>query len=224
MDYNTGRKRLVLPEYGRNIQKMVIHLKTIEDRDERNRMAKAVIQVMGNMNPHLRDVSDFTHKLWDHLAIISDFELDVDSPYTTPAKEDLFLEPVHIGYQSADDIRFKHYGKVLESMIQRIMNYDEGEEKDYLIEVICTQMKKSYVMWNRENITDEQIFSDLLYLTKDQIKIPEGLKLKDAREFVQKKPVVSSRGGKGGKGSKGGKSSGGFSKKPSYKQHKPKRR
>ncbi len=215
MDYNTGRKKLVLPEYGRNIQKMVLALKEVEDRDERNQMAKAVIQVMGNMNPHLRDVSDFTHKLWDHLAIISEFELDIDSPYPTPEKEDFHLESVHIGYKNADDIRFKHYGKVLESMIKRTITYEEGEEKDALIEVICTQMKKSYVMWNRENITDEQIFSDLLFLTKNQIKIPEGLKLKDARDFIQKKPVAFSSH-KGGKGSKGGKSSGG--RKTQYKQ------
>ena len=222
MDYNTGRKKLVLPEYGRNIQKMVIHLKTIEDHDERNLMAKAVIQVMGNMNPHLRDVADFTHKLWDHLAIISDFELDIDSPYPTPAKEDLILEPIHIGYKKADDIRFKHYGKVLESMIKRSITYDEGEEKDYLIEVICTQMKKSYVMWNRENITDDQIFSDLLYLSKNQLKIPEGLKLKEARDLVQRKPVSTSSSGRGG--SKGGSRSGSSSKKTQYKQYKQKRR
>ena len=187
MDYNTTRKILVLPEYGRNIQKMINHIKTVDDRDERNRLAMAVIQVMGNKNPHLRDISDFTHKLWDHLAIISDFELDIDSPYPTPTPEELNETPERLEYQRADDIRFKHYGKVLEKMIQRAITYEDGEEKDYLVEVICTQMKKSYVMWNRENAVDDQIFSDLIYLSKDQLKIPEGLKLKDVRDLVTTK-------------------------------------
>ena len=189
MEYNTARKNLILPEYGRNIQKMVIEVKSIEDRDERNKLARAVIEVMGNMNPHLRDVSDFTHKLWDHLAIISDFELDIDSPYPTPTKEELTQKPEHLGYTSRDKIRFKHYGKVLEAMIKRAVTYEDGEEKDYLIEVICTQMKKSFVTWNRENVNDDQVFNDLISLSRNQLKIPEGLVLKEAREFVTKKPI-----------------------------------
>lgn len=188
MDYNTTRKDLVLPEYGRNIQKMVNHVKTVEDPEERNRLAKAIIQIMGSMNPHLRDVSDFTHKLWDHLAIISEFELDVDSPYPKPSKEELHQKPERLTYQKPDDIKFKHYGKVLEKMIQRAIEYDDGEEKDFLVEVICTQMKKAFVMWNRENAVDEQIFKDLLYLSKNQLTIPEGLKLKDVRDLAPKKP------------------------------------
>jgi len=191
MDYNTTRKALVLPEYGRNIQKMINHIKTVDDRDERNRLAMAVIQVMGNKNPHLRDISDFTHKLWDHLAIISEFELDIDSPYPTPTPEELNTKPERLEYQRADDIRFKHYGKVLEKMIKRAVSYEDGEEKDYLIEVICTQMKKAYVMWNRENAVDEQIFIDLKYLSKDQLIIPEGLKLKDVRDLAPKRPKTS---------------------------------
>ncbi len=193
MDYNTARNPLVLPEYGRNIQKMVNHIKTVEDRDERNRLAKALIQIMGSMNPHLRDVSDYTHKLWDHLAIISNFELDVDSPYPKPSREELNQKPEHVGYQSADDIKFKHYGKILENMILRAITYPEGEEKEYLVEVIANQMKKSYVLWNRENAIDEQIFSDLLYLSGNKLKIPEGLKLKDVRELAPKPQISNQR-------------------------------
>ena len=187
MDYNTQRGKLVMREYGRNIQRMVEHLKTIEDREERNRLAKAIIQVMGNINPHLRDVSDFTHKLWDHLAIISNFELDIDSPYPTPSKEEIYKKPERLNYQSADNIQFKHYGKIIQDMIDTAIDYPEGEEKNFLIEVICTQMKKSFVTWNRENVNDEQIFNDLLYLSQNKLKIPEGLKLKEARELVPKK-------------------------------------
>jgi len=190
MDYNVNRKDLILPEYGRNIQKMVNHVKTVEDKDERNRLAKAIIQIMGSMNPHLRDVADFTHKLWDHLAIIANFELDVESPYPKPSREEIYQKPERLHYQKSDEIRFKHYGKVLENMIKRAIAFPDGEEKDYLIEVICTQMKKSYVMWNRENAVDDQIFNDLLLLSRKQLKIPEGLKLKDVRELAPK-PVVS---------------------------------
>jgi len=187
MDYNTQRGKLVMREYGRNIQRMVEHLKDTDDRDERNRLAKAIIQVMGNVNPHLRDVSDFTHKLWDHLAIISNFELDIDSPYPTPNREDIYQKPERLEYQSVDDIKFKHYGKIIQEMINTAVDFPEGEEKDFLIEVICTQMKKSFVTWNRENVNDEQIFNDLLYLSNNKLKIPEGLKLKEAREFLPKK-------------------------------------
>lgn len=186
MDYNTARNQLILPEYGRNIQKMVNHVKTVEDAEERNRLAKAIIQIMGSMNPHLRDVSDFTHKLWDHLAIISNFELQVDSPYPEPSKEEIYQKPDRLTYKKADDIRFKHYGKVLENMITEAVKYPEGEEKDYLIEVICNQMKKSYVMWNRENAVDDQIFNDLQLLSRRQLTIPEGLKLKDVRDLAPK--------------------------------------
>ena len=186
MDYNTSRRGLVLPEYGRNIQRMVNHVKTVEDREERNRLAKAIIQIMGTMNPHLRDVADFKHKLWDHLAIISDFELDVDSPYPTPTREQIFKKPDRLKYQHPDDIRFKHYGRVLEDMIDNAITYPDGEEKDYLIEVILNLMKKSFLNWNRETVSDELIFNDLVMLSRNRLKVPEGIKLKENREFVSK--------------------------------------
>ncbi len=186
MDYNTSRRGLVLPEYGRNIQRMVNHVKTIEDREERNRLAKAIIQIMGTMNPHLRDVADFKHKLWDHLAIISDFELDVDSPYPKPTREQIFKKPERLKYLHSDDIRFKHYGRVLEDMIDKAITYPDGEEKNYLIEVILNLMKKSYLNWNRETVSDELIIHDLVYLSKNRLTVPEGIKLKENKEFVSK--------------------------------------
>lgn len=197
MDYNTSRKHMALPEYGRNIQKMVDHVKTVKDRDERNRLAHGIIHIMGNMNPHLRDVSDFTHKLWDHLAIISNFELDVDSPYPTPPKEDLYKKPKRLPYKNSDDIKFKHYGRVLENMIEQAVTYEPGEEKDYLIEVIANHMKKSYIHWNRENISDDLIFSDLMYISGNRLSIPEGLKLKEVKELQNSINRKQSRGKKG---------------------------
>ncbi|MBI9068031.1 MAG: DUF4290 domain-containing protein [Salinivirgaceae bacterium] len=227
MNYNTTRKDLVLPEYGRNIQKMVDHIKTVEDRDERNRLAKAIIQIMGNMNPHLRDVADYTHKLWDHLAIISDFDLDVDSPYPDPDKELLYEKPDTIPYKDVRDIRFKHYGRVLENMVKEAVNFPEGEEKDFLIEVICNQMKKSYVQWNRESITDELIFSDLLVIAKNQLKVPAGLRLTDVKDIQPKRreaPASTSSYGKRTQQNRGG-STGGYKKRdtnaPSNYKRKP---
>lgn len=208
MDYNTSRKKLVLPEYGRNIQKMVLHLKTVEDREERNRLAQAVIHIMGNMNPHLRDVGDFKHKLWDHLAIISDFELDVDSPYPKPELEKLYEAPGKLPYKNAREVKFMHYGRVLENMVKRTADYPDGDEKNYLIEVVCNQMKKSFLNWNRESVSDDLIFSDFRRLTNDQVEIPEGLKLKEIRDLINKpssdnrrptKTHHKKRGGGGGK-------------------------
>jgi len=186
MDYNTSRRGLVLPEYGRNIQRMVNYVKTIEDSEERNRLAKAIIQIMGTMNPHLRDVADFKHKLWDHLAIIADFELDVESPYPKPSREEIYQKPVRMKYLHSDDIRFKHYGRVLEEMIAKAITFEEGEEKNYLIEVILNQIKKSFLTWNRDSVNDELIFHDLMILSKNRLKIPEGLKLKETRDIVVK--------------------------------------
>lgn len=196
MDYNTNRKYLVLPEYGRNIQKMVLHLKTVEDRDERNRLAQAVIHIMGNMNPHLRDVADFKHKLWDHLAIISDFELDVDSPYPTPSREELQTRPAKLPYMDVREIKFMHYGRVLETMIKKAMEFPEGEEKDFLVELIANQMKKSYLNWNRDSVNDELILHDLELLSRGELKIGENLKLKETKDLLPK-PVADKKPNKG---------------------------
>jgi hypothetical protein len=186
MDYNTSRRGLVLPEYGRNIQRMVNHVKTIDDSEERNRLAKAIIQIMGTMNPHLRDVADFKHKLWDHLAIIADFELDVESPYPKPTRAEIYQKPERLKYQHSVDIRFKHYGRVLEEMIAKAITFEEGEEKNYLIEVILNQMKKSFLTWNRDTVNDELIYHDLMILSKNRLRIPEGIKLKETKEFIVK--------------------------------------
>lgn len=186
MDYNTKRSHLVLPEYGRNVHKMVQIIKETQDRDERNRLAKATIQLMGAMNPHLRDVADFKHKLWDHLAIISDFDLDVDSPYPVPTKAELEQKPAKLRYYHSDEIGFKHYGRVIEDMVRKAIQYPDGEEKDYLIEVLANQMKKAYLAWNRENVADDLIFNDIQMISGHRLNIPEGLKLKDTKDLLPK--------------------------------------
>ncbi len=191
MDYNTNRKKLELPEYGRNVQNMVGIIKNTPDRAERNRLAKSTIQLMENMNPQLRDVADYKHKLWDHLAVIADFDLDIDSPYPLPTQAEIHQKPMKMKYSNPDEIRFKHYGKILEDMVRKATQYPEGEERDALIAVIANQMKKSFLTWNRETVSDDVIFADLLAIACNRISIPEGLKLKDSRELLRQQAMAS---------------------------------
>ncbi len=181
---------MALPEYGRNVQKMVDHIKTIQDPEERNRAARTIIQIMGNLNPQIKDSGDFRHKLWDHLAIIADFNLDIESPFTMPERSKLVEKPKQIPYRQGD-IRYLHYGRIVEMMIDAAAKMEDSEEKVYLINLIVNQMKKSYVTWNRSQVSDEVILGDLKLLSGGRIKIPEGIKILEVRELVppvKKKP------------------------------------
>ncbi len=184
-DYNTSRKQLSLPEYGRNIQNMIDHALSMEDREERIRAAQSIIDVMGNMNPHLRDIDDFRHKLWDHLAIMSNFKLDIDWPFDLPTKESLEERPNNIPYNNYT-IRFKHYGKSIELFIAEAIEMEDEEEQNALVKMIANHMKKAYLTWNRENVTDEVIFNDLVHLSRGKLTIPEGLKLTEVKEIITK--------------------------------------
>jgi hypothetical protein len=164
MEYNTDRDKLIIPEYGRNIQKMIQYCNSIEERDERNRIAKAIIEVMGNLNPHLRDVPDFKHKLWDQLFIMSDFKLDVDSPYEIPSQETFEARPDRIPYPEKSK-KYRFYGINLKNMIAETIKKEDGEEKDALILVLANHMKKSYLVWNRDVVDDETIFEHLYELS-----------------------------------------------------------
>jgi len=185
-DYNSCRPRLILPEYGRNMQKMVDHILSIEDRDERNRLAQAIITIMGNMNPHLRDINDFKHKLWDHLALMSEFKLDIDYPYDVPRAEELFEKPRQVPYNT-NQIRFRHYGKIIERLIEEAIKLPEGDDKETLIKLIANQMKKSYLAWNRDSVTDAIIGADLEELSGKRIKLKEGVKLSEQKDFQKQK-------------------------------------
>jgi hypothetical protein len=181
-DYNTSRNHLILPEYGRNIQKMVEYILTVEDREERNRLAQAVIIIMGNMNPHLRDINDFKHKLWDHLAIMADFRLDIDFPYEIPRPEEFTEKPRRVSY-STTDIKYRHYGKIVEDLIREALKLPDGEDKDTLVRLIANHMKKSYLTWNRDSVTDEIIFNDLYELSGKKLSVKEGVKLSEQKDF-----------------------------------------
>ncbi|TRX72176.1 DUF4290 domain-containing protein [Carboxylicivirga sp. M1479] len=184
MDYNSNRKNLILPEYGRHIQKMVNHAVTIEDREERAKCAKTIIGIMGNMFPHLRDVNDFKHKLWDHLAIMSDFKLDIDYPYEPLEKEALAERPDKIPYKNSR-ISYKHYGELVEKMIEQAILLEDETERKHLIVMIANHMKKSLFMWNKDSVTDERIFDDLKRLSKGKLVAEEGTKLTEFKEQQQ---------------------------------------
>ena len=186
MEYNTSRKKLVLPEYGRNIQRMVDLTKAEPDKEKRNAMAQAIIAIMGNMNPHLRDIVDFKHKLWDHLAIMADFDLDIDSPYPEPEAETLQEKPEVVPYNK-NDTRFKHYGKTIEKMVGVAVDKEEGEMKEILVSLIANHMKKSYLTWNKEAVDDKQIFRDLKIISQGKIDLsPEKTTLTETREILAK--------------------------------------
>ncbi len=200
MEYNTQLDRLIIPEYGRNIQGMIEFCCAIKEKEERNLCAKAIIQVMGQLNPHLRDISDFTHKLWDHLFIISKFKLDVDSPYPIPSAETFKEKPKTIGYPKGK-IRYKHYGKTIEDIISKAKKLPEGPERKELTRQIANHLKKSYYNWNKDNITDDVIFKNLAELSGGELKMDENTSLSSYQELrgnTTKKFFHKNKGHKGG--------------------------
>ncbi len=184
MKYNTEEKKLVMREYGRNIQNMVDYCVQIKDKEERMRCANSIINIMGNMFPHLRDVNDFKHILWDHLAIMADFKLDIDYPYEIIKKENLYARPPRMPYNNSS-IRYRHYGKTLEKMIRKANELEEGPERDHLIKLLATQMKKSFLTWNKESVDDRKIFKDLGELSAGKIVLnEEEYKLTESRDIL----------------------------------------
>ena len=168
-----------LREYGRSVQNMVDHALTIEDREERQRCANTIVNIMGGMFPHLRDVPDFKHKLWDHLAIMSDFKLDIDYPFEIVKREELEMKPGKIAYPDKA-IRYRHYGRFLESMIKKLSEMEEGEEKQALLQLLAVQMKKNLNNWNKEGIEDQKIVDDLREYSNGAINLKvEDLRLND---------------------------------------------
>lgn len=187
LKYNTKLKKLILPEYGRNIQNMVDYCVSIQDREERTRCANTIINIMGNLFPHLRDVNDFKHILWDHLAIMSDFALDIDYPYEVVKREEMYARPNKLPYTQTR-ITYKHYGKNLENMIKQAISYEEGEAKEHLVDMLANHMKKSFLTWNKEVVDDRKIFDDLNQLSKGKIILDEDEhKLTESKDILSKK-------------------------------------
>lgn len=185
LEYNSQQKQLLLPEYGRNVQQMVDHCLTIEDREERTRCAYTIVNIMSSLVPHLREIDDFKHKLWDHLAIMSNFKLDIDYPCEIVRKESLETLPERIPYNNSN-IKLRHYGKFTEDMLKKAQEMPEGEERNALVDMLANYMKRSYITWNKDNVEDEKIWQDIRDYTHGTIHIDTPLmRAKDIREGNQ---------------------------------------
>lgn len=194
MQYNTQKKKLPLPEYGRSIQNMVDYALSINDKPERQRCANTIISIMGNMFPHLRDVPDFTHKLWDHLAIMSNFKLDIDYPYDIIRQDNLATKPDPIPYPSTK-IRYRHYGRTLEVLIKKAIDFPEGDEKNNLVALIANHMKKDYMAWNKDTVDEAKINDDLMELSKGKLRLTdELLHLMENRLNANRRPKTTNHG------------------------------
>jgi len=170
LEYNAERPHLIIPEYGRHLQKLIDQATEILDREERNKAAKYIIQVMGTLNPHLRDVPDFQHKLWDQIFIMSDFRLDVDSPYPIPTRDVINLKPERLPYPQRNP-KYRFYGNNITNMIDVANSWEEGEMKSALVKVIANHMKKSYLSWNKDTVTDTVIFEHLYELSGGKLNL-----------------------------------------------------
>lgn len=183
MEYNTSQSRLIIPEYGRNVQKMVNHLSTIEDREERNKQANNLIDIIGNLNPQIRDTPDFKHKLWDHLFIMADFKLDVDSPYPKPEPETFLEKPELVPYPE-NSRRYRHYGNVVKQMVRHAAEQEAGEYKDNLVNALANHMKKTYLLWNKDTVEDDVILTEMNEIAEGKLDLSK-VTLSDKLELVK---------------------------------------
>ena len=193
LEYNTEREHLIIPEYGRHIQKMINYAKSKETKEERNKIAKAIISVMGNLQPHLRDVPDFQHKLWDQLFIMSNFELDADSPYEKPSKEVLMERPEPLKYPQ-NHPKYRFYGNNIKTMIDVCNTWEEGELKEALKFTIANHMKKCFLNWNKDTVEDEVIYGHLYELSNGKINMKNSDEdLSDSTSLMRSKKKFASK-------------------------------
>lgn len=214
MEYNTDRENLIIPEYGRNVQKMIDYALTIQEKEKRTAYVNLIITAMCNVNPDAKSIVDYKHKLWDHLFIISDYKLDVDSPYPMPSVQERLSKPQRLEYKNSK-IKFGPYGKVLENMIEKVIEMEEGQEKQVLIALIAQQLKKSYLQWNRDSVDDELILKHFEELSKGQLKLQEDFKLnttKDILSHKKKKTTIRNKNQKNAKYSNGSNSNNKFNR------------
>ena len=193
LEYNTIREDLIIPEYGRHIQKMINYASSRETKEERNKLANAIISVMGNLQPHLRDVPDFQQKLWDQLFIMSDFKLDADSPFEKPSKEILSAKPDPLSYPQ-NFPKYRFYGNNIKIMIDEAVKWDSGEMKDALVLTIANHMKKCFLNWNKDSVKDQVIFDHLYELSETNIDIRDSKEeLLDSALLLRSKKKFSNK-------------------------------
>jgi len=170
LQYNTKRSQLIIPEYGRHIHKMISLAKAETNVEERNKKAKAIIGIMGNLNPHLRDVPDFQHKLWDQFFIMAEFDIDVESPFERPQKELLDMKPEKLAYPQ-NHPKYRFYGSNIKRMIDVAIQWEEGELKEVLVFTIANHMKKNFLSWNKDTVEDAVILAHLDELSEGKLKV-----------------------------------------------------
>ncbi len=193
LEYNAERPHLIIPEYGRHLQKLIDLAVVIKDDVERNKAAKYIIQVMGNLNPHLRDVPDFQHKLWDQIFIMSDFKLVADSPYPIPTRDVINLKPERLAYPQKNP-KYRFYGNNIKYMIEVANKWEEGEMKSALVKVIANHMKKSYLSWNKDTVTDAVIFEHLYELSEGTINLIQSEEeLSTTNDLIRTNKKVSNK-------------------------------
>jgi hypothetical protein len=187
LEYNSERPHLIIPEYGRHVQKLIDNCVAIENAEERNKMARAIVDVMGNLQPHLRDVPDFKHKLWDQLFIMSDFKLEAESPYPKPEREELAAKPERLAYPKYDS-KYRFYGNNIQTMIDAALTWEEGESREALYFAIANHMKKCYLNWNKDTVDDHVIYKHLLDLSKGKIDLEgKNESLSEVKDLMKKR-------------------------------------
>jgi len=187
LEYNSERTLMIIPEYGRHIQKLIDHCISLETQEERDKMAKAIVDVMGNLQPHLRDVPDFKHKLWDQLFIMADFKLNVESPYPQPSREELQEKPNGLDYPKSAS-RYRYYGNNIQTMINVALSWEEGEKKEALVFSIANHMKKCYLNWNKDTVDDAVIFNHLYDLSDGVFDLRNSKEeLSDSKNLLKKR-------------------------------------
>jgi hypothetical protein len=182
MDYNSQREKLILPEYGRNIQEMIQYATSIEDREERNKAARTIVSVMAATNPNYKDIEDFNHKLWDHLFIISGYQLDADSPFPLPMPSEKTI-PAKLKYPQKS-IKYRHYGKNIEYFIEKALKAEDQEIRDKFTEVLANMMKKSYLNWNRDSVNDELIKHHLVEMSEGELAFKESHRMTSTSDIL----------------------------------------
>lgn len=188
MEYNTTKEKITVKEYGRHVQSMVDYLLSIEDRDLRTQQAKATIRTMSCFSLGMKDSPDYWQKLWDHLFIISDFKLDVDSPFPKPEPTTIVAKPVKVAYQK-NRILFPPYGKLIENMIQSVSEEPDSEEKEICVENIAIHLKKQYLIWNRDSVNDNLIIEQLNTLSNGKLKLKEGFQFPSTKDLLDQMPA-----------------------------------
>ena len=198
LDYNTTREKLAMPEYGRNVLKMVEQLKAIPDKDKRTEQARAIVKVMELLNPQVHSQDNFEHKLWDHLYMIAGFDLDVDSPYPCPVAETFNSDPVPIPMKGSK-IRAFHYGRNIESIINLLCEQPDGEVKTEMIRSLAIYMRTQYLIWNKDSVADETIFQDMEQLSRGKLEVPRDIVLGPVSGEFNRPGFASGNNNNGGK-------------------------